>query len=71
MFLEGSMKEYTAEAKRFYRSKIWARTRAAYVQQAADVHISLAKNLNAIVKQLLDLVPPAQRKSKLEELMDT
>ena len=38
---------------------------------AADVHISLTKNLNAIVKQLLDLVPPAQRKSKLEELMGT
>lgn len=32
MFLEGSMKEYTAEAKRFYKSKIWARTRAAYVK---------------------------------------
>ena len=27
---------------------------------AADVHISLTKNLNAIMKQLLDLVPPAQ-----------
>lgn len=38
---------------------------------AADVHISLTKNLNAIMKQLLDLVPPAQRKSKLEELMGT
>ena len=34
----------------------------------ADVHISLTKNLNAIMKQLIDLVPPAQRKSKLEEL---
>lgn len=33
---------------------------------AADVHISLTKNLNAIVKQLLDLVPPAQKKSRLE-----
>ena len=30
---------------------------------AADVHISLTKNLNAIIKQLLDLVPPAQRAS--------
>ena len=36
---------------------------------AADVHISLTKNLNAIVKQLLELVPPAQKKSKLEEMM--
>lgn len=36
---------------------------------AADVHISLTKNLNAIVKQLLDLVPPAQKASRLEELM--
>ena len=37
---------------------------------AADVHISLTKNLNAIVKQLLDLVPPAQRASRLQEMMD-
>ena len=36
---------------------------------AADVHISLTKNLNAITKQLLELVPPAQKRSKLEELM--
>lgn len=36
---------------------------------AADVHISLTKNLNALTKQLLDLVPPDQRKSKLTELM--
>ena len=36
---------------------------------AAGVHISLTKNLNAIIKQLLDIVPAAQRKSKLEELM--
>ena len=36
---------------------------------AADVHISLTKNLNAIMKQLLDLVPPAQKKSKLAEMM--
>lgn len=37
---------------------------------AADCHISLTKNLNTIVKQLLDIVPPAQRKSKLAELMN-
>ena len=37
---------------------------------AADVHISLTKNLNAIVKQLLDLVPPAQKESRLAALMD-
>lgn len=36
---------------------------------AAEVHISLTKNLNAIMKQLLDLVPPAQKSSRLEELM--
>lgn len=35
---------------------------------AADVHISLTKNLNSIMKQLLDLVPAAAKKSKLEEL---
>ena len=35
---------------------------------AADVHISLTKNLNAIVKQLLDLVPPAQKESRLSEM---
>ena len=37
---------------------------------AADVHISLTKNLNAIVKQLLEIVPPAQRKSALGKLMN-
>lgn len=37
---------------------------------AADVHISLTKNLNALTKQLLDIVPPAQRQSKLNELMN-
>lgn len=37
---------------------------------AADVHISLTKNLNAIVKQLLDLVPPAQKSSRLEAMMN-
>ncbi len=36
---------------------------------AADVHISLTKNLNALSKNLLDIVPAAQRKSKLAELM--
>lgn len=36
---------------------------------AAEVHISLTKNLNAIMKQLLDVVPAAQRKSKLEQMM--
>jgi len=38
---------------------------------AAEVHISLTKNLNAIMKQLLDLVPPAQKESRLTELMNT
>jgi hypothetical protein len=37
---------------------------------AADVHISLTKNLNATIKQLLELVPPAKQRSKLEELMN-
>lgn len=37
---------------------------------AAEVHISLTKNLNAIMKQLLDLVPPAQKESRLAALMD-
>jgi hypothetical protein len=37
---------------------------------AADVHISLTKNLNAIVKQLLELVPPAQKASRLTEMMN-
>lgn len=36
---------------------------------AADVHISLTKNLNAIIKQLLDLVPPAQKASRLAAMM--
>lgn len=34
----------------------------------AEVHISLTKNLNAIMKQLLDLVPPEQKASRLEEM---
>ena len=36
----------------------------------AEVHISLTKNLNAIMKQLLDLVPPAKKaESKLQAMM--
>ena len=38
---------------------------------AADVHISLTKNLNAITKQLLELVPPAQKESRLDALMNS
>ena len=37
---------------------------------AADVHISLTKNLNAIVKQLLEIVPPAQKESRLAAMME-
>lgn len=37
---------------------------------AADVHISLTKNLNAIIKQLLELVPPAQKENRLTALMN-
>lgn len=37
---------------------------------AAEVHISLTKNLNALMKQLLDLVPPAQKSSRLAEMMN-
>lgn len=37
---------------------------------AADAHISLTKNLNAIMKQLLDLVPPAQKESRLTAMMN-
>ena len=37
----------------------------------AEVHISLTKNLNAIMKQLLDLVPPEQKASRLEEMFGT
>lgn len=36
---------------------------------SADVYFSLQKDLNAKMKILLDMVPPAARKSKLEELM--
>lgn len=37
---------------------------------AAEAHISLTKNLNAIMKQLLDLVPATKGKSRLAEMMD-
>ena len=37
---------------------------------AAEAHISLTKNLNAIMKQLLDLVPPAQKESRLTAMMN-
>ncbi len=37
---------------------------------AADVHISLTKNLNTIMKQLLELVPPAQKESRLAAMMN-
>lgn len=37
---------------------------------AADVHISLTKNLNAIIKQLLEIVPPAQKESRLQAMMN-
>ena len=36
---------------------------------AADVHISLTKNLNAIIKQLLDLTPPEQKEGRLAAMM--
>lgn len=36
---------------------------------AAEVHIGLTKNLNAIMKQLLDLVPAAQQESRLAAMM--
>ena len=35
----------------------------------ADIHISLTKNLNAIIKQLLELTPPAERASRLDAMM--
>ena len=56
---KGWTEEYTNGANQFGVKK----------SAAADVHISLTKNLNAIIKQLLDLVPPAQKASRLEELM--
>ena len=36
---------------------------------AAECHISLTKNLSTIMKQLIDLVPPTQRASRLSEMM--
>lgn len=37
---------------------------------AAECHISLVKNLNAIMKQLLEIVPPAKDKeSRLDALL--
>ena len=36
---------------------------------AADCYISLTKNLTAMTKTLLELTPPAQRKSRLAEMM--
>lgn len=36
---------------------------------AADAYMSLVKNYVAITKQLVEAVPPAQRKSKLQEMM--
>ena len=36
---------------------------------AADAHISLTKNLNAIMKQLLELVPAEQKGGRLAEMM--
>lgn len=34
-----------------------------------EIYNAMAKNLNAIVKQLVELCPAAKKKSKLEELM--
>ena len=36
---------------------------------AADAHISLTKNLNAIVKCLLELVPASKKESRLTAMM--
>ena len=36
---------------------------------AAECHISLTKNLSTIMKQLIDMVPPAQKESRLTALM--
>ncbi len=35
---------------------------------AADTHIALTKNLSAIMKQLLELVPPDRKNDKFKEL---
>ena len=37
---------------------------------AAEAHISLTKNLNAIMKQLLEFVPPVQKASRLMEVIN-
>ena len=37
---------------------------------AADAHIALTKNLNAIMKQLLDLVPAEQKGGRLAAMMN-
>jgi len=36
---------------------------------AAEAHISLTKNLTTIMKQLVELVPPAQKESRLSAMM--
>lgn len=36
---------------------------------AAEVHISLTKNLSTIMKQLIEMVPPAQKESRLMAMM--
>ena len=38
---------------------------------AAEAYISLTKNLSTIMKQLLELVPPAQKSSRLEEMLNS
>ena len=37
---------------------------------AAEVHISLTKNLSTIMKQLIEMVPAAQKESRLTALMN-
>lgn len=59
LLLEGWVEEYTNGANQAGVKK----------SAKADVHISLTKNLNALTKQLLDIVPAAQRNSKLQEMM--
>ena len=36
---------------------------------AADAHIAITKNLTAITKQLLELCPPAAKKSRLDKFL--
>lgn len=59
LLVEGWVEEYTNGANQAGVKK----------SAKAEVHISLTKNLNALTKQLLDIVPAAQRKSKLQEMM--